>query len=106
MMKFSVHQQTAKTLAIHYATKAENALAAAVYSGQKDVQNVEEARALTEFFWSMSDDAAEDHAEDTEISQQYDLELWMEKLMNITIGYLTSTGYGDVWKDESNRINS
>ncbi|OZG70141.1 hypothetical protein BTA51_27620 [Hahella sp. CCB-MM4] len=106
MMEFSEYQQPAKTIALHYASRAENSLASMVYGGQMDVRNAEEAKTLTEFFWSMSDDAAEDHAEDREISNQYDLEFWMEKLMNITIGYLTSLGYGDVWKDESFRINS
>ncbi len=106
MMVFSDHELTAKTLALHYANKSENSLAVAVYSGEEDVQGIEDAKELTQFFWSMSDDAAEDHSKESEISQQYDLEFWMERLMNITIGYLTSLGYGDVWRDESYRINS
>ncbi|MFZ5605069.1 MAG: hypothetical protein ACOY7J_21665 [Pseudomonadota bacterium] len=106
MITYSQHEQPAQTLALHYAAQAGDALAQAVYGGQKEVHSREDALSLTRFFWAMSDAAAEDYRQDTELARQYDLEFWMEKLMNKTIGYLAGLGYRDLWTEESNRINS
>ena len=105
MINFTDINMRAKDIALYYANKMENELAIKLFSGYQEITTREEAIQITDFFWNMVDEASEDQENNIQIAGTYDLEFWMEKLMNITIGYFTRCGFKDVWTDESNRIN-
>lgn len=105
MMEFNEYNQSAKKVALHYAKKLNSKYAEDVLKGERDINCKEDAKLLTQFFWSMSDEAAEDHLNDVEVEGGVDLEFWLEKLMNIFIGYMNKMGFNQCWVDESNRIN-
>jgi hypothetical protein len=105
MMNFTEINKPAKHVALHYAQKLDNIFAADVIAGKKEISNKEEAVELTNFFWKMTDESVKDYENNVEVAGVKDLEHWMEKLMNIIIGYLTCCGFKDEWTRESNRIN-
>ncbi len=53
----------------------------------------------------MSDLALEDYQNDIQLEGGVDLDHWLEKIMNIFIGYLKKLSFQQQWIDESNRIN-
>ena len=105
MITFTEINQPAKLLGLHYAKQLKNEFAEEVIKGDKDVSSKEEAIEFTNFFWQMTDQAVIDQENENQVAGIHDLEFWMEKLMNITIGYLSSCGYKDQWTIETNRIN-
>jgi len=105
MMNFTETTLPAKNLALHYAEKLNNQLAINIIQGKSDLKNSDEAIQFTAFFWAMTDESVEDYENNIEISGVTDLQHWMEKLMNITIGYMKSCGFKEEWTRESNRIN-
>ncbi|MGL6161809.1 hypothetical protein [Microbulbifer sp.] len=105
MMKFSDHLKPAQEVALHYANKLKNSLAARVLAGEKDISTVDEAVELTRFFWEMTDCAVDDQKGGVEVAGTSDLEHWMERLMNVFIGYFKDMGFQQQWIEESNRIN-
>ena len=98
-------QGEALELTKYYAEKLDSQLALEIINNNRDISNIEEARELTRFFWAMADLAAEDYEQGADIASSYDLERWMEKLMNIFIGYMKKFGFFQIWTDESNDIN-
>ena len=106
MMTFNDRDTEARDLAMHYASQLNNELAREVLSGKKNISNSEEAIAFTQFFWEMTDLAVQDYEDNIEINGILDFEHWMEKLMNIFIGYLKKSGFSQQWKEVSDRINS
>lgn len=106
MMKFDEYQQPAKMIAIHYAIQLQSSLAQDILEGKKQLTSKEEAVEITHFFWDMVDCAVEDENNDMVIAGEVDMQHWMEKLMNIFIGYCRKMGFEDQWTDESNKINS
>jgi hypothetical protein len=105
MMNFTETNKPAKDVALHYAKKLNNSFVADVINSKKEITNKEDAIAFTNFFWKMTDESVDDYENNIEIAGVTDLEHWMEKLMNITIGYLTRCGFKEEWIEESNRIN-
>ncbi|MDH5182042.1 MAG: hypothetical protein OEY07_20455 [Gammaproteobacteria bacterium] len=105
MMKFSETNLHAKGVAVQYAAKLGNDLAKRVCQAESEVTCKEEAIELIEFYWSMVDEAADDQENNIEIAGVTDLNFGMERLMNISIGYLAKCGYKSEWTDEYNRIN-
>lgn len=106
MIDFPAHLKPAQPVALHYARTLGCPLAEEVLQAKRDISNNEEAIELTRFFWEMADSAAEDQESGAEIAGVTDLQHWMEKLMNLMIGYCKERGYFEQWTDESNRINS
>ena len=105
MINFTETNMPAKNIALHYAKKLNNQLALNVFKGNSDIASKEEAIEFAEFFWTMTDESVEDYEKGIEVAGETDLVHWMEKLMNITIGYMNSCGYKEQWTTESNRIN-
>ena len=105
MINTTEDTQPAIIIAIHYAQKLNSNLATQVFQSGKDISTKEEAAELTIFFWNMLDEAVTDQENNIEIAGVYDLEHWMEKLMNITIGYLSRRGFKDEWTKISNQLN-
>lgn len=105
-MNFTETNKPAMEVALHYAKKLDNTFAADVIAGKKEISSKEEAIAFTAFFWEMTDESVKDYEEGIEVAGVTDLEHWMEKLMNITIGYMSRCGFKYEWTQESNRINS
>ncbi len=105
MMNFTQTNKPAMCIALHYAQKLDNTFVADVITGKKEISSKEDAIAFTAFFWEMTDESVKDYENGVEIAGVSDLEHWMEKLMNITIGYLTRCGFKGEWVKESNRIN-
>ncbi|WP_444940776.1 hypothetical protein ACJJI3_20510 [Microbulbifer sp. ZKSA004] len=106
MIEFSEHETTIKGVVLYYSRKLENQFAEDLVLGVNDITSANEARKLTQFFWDMADQAAEDYQADEELEFEVDLESCMERLMNIFIGYTKRTGFNQQWIEESNRINS
>lgn len=105
MIRTTKDAQPALDIAIHYAQQLKSNLAIQVFQGHKDVLTKEEATELTTFFWNMTDAAVTDQEKNLEIAGVYDLQHWLEKLMNITIGYLSSRGFKEEWTKTSNQLN-
>ena len=105
MLNFTDKNMSAKEMALHYANKLKHNLAIETIHGNKDITTKEEAIELTDFFWSMTDEAVKDEQNNIEVVGVNNLQFWMEKLMNIFIGYLSRCGFKDEWVRESNRIN-
>ncbi|WP_444958631.1 hypothetical protein [Microbulbifer sp. ZKSA002] len=105
MIEFSEHETTIKGVALYYSRELENQFAEDLILGINDINSANEARKLTQFFWDMADQAAEDYQADEELEFEVDLETCMERLMNIFIGYTKRAGFNQQWIEESNRIN-
>ncbi len=105
LINFDTFNNTAQNVALHYSKKLECVLAEQVILGEKDITTAEEAKTFTEFFWQMSDLDAEDYQNDIQVKGGVGLEYWLEKIMNLFIGYLKKLGFQQQWIDESNRIN-
>ncbi|QFT56312.1 hypothetical protein [Microbulbifer sp. THAF38] len=105
MMEFNEYEITAKQVAVHYSKKLKNQFAENIVLGKNDIASAEDAKRLTQFFWDMADQAAEDYQADEELELEVDLESCMERLMNIFIGYTKRAGFNQQWIEESNRIN-
>lgn len=106
MMEFTQQNETARRVALHYAERLDNVLAKSVLTGDRTIDILSDAVEFTNFFWTMTDLAVEDHENDIKVIGGVNLEFWMEKLMNIFIGYLKESGFYRAWVDESNRLNS
>lgn len=106
MMNFDQHLFPAKAIALHYAEKLESPLAQVIIRADRNLASKDEAVELTHFFWEMVDCAVDDQQDDKTIAGETDMEYWMEKLMNVFIGYCKENGYEPQWADESNQINS
>ncbi|WP_444892000.1 hypothetical protein ACJJIE_13310 [Microbulbifer sp. TRSA001] len=104
-MEFNEHELAAKDVAIHYAQKLNNRWAENIILGNSDTLSADETRRLTQFFWDMADQAAEDYQADEELEFKVNLESCMERLMNIFIGYTKKAGFNQQWVEESNKIN-
>ncbi|WP_444934151.1 hypothetical protein [Microbulbifer sp. JTAC008] len=83
----------------------KNQFAENIVLGKDDITSTEDAKRLTQFFWDMADQAAEDYQTDKELEFEVDLESCMEKLMNKFIGHTKKAGFNQQWVEESNRIN-
>lgn len=105
MIDFTETNMPAKKVALHYAQKLNNQLVINILQGEGNLKTSDEAKEFTAFFWAMTDESVEDYENNIEIAGVTDLDHWMEKLMNITIGYMKSCGYNEEWTKESNRIN-
>ncbi|WP_444929724.1 hypothetical protein ACJJIF_18330 [Microbulbifer sp. SSSA002] len=105
-MEFNKYELAAKDIAIHYARQLNNRWAENIILCNSDLLSEDEARRLTQFFWDMADQAAEDYQADEELEFEVDLESCMERLMNIFIGHIQKAGFGQQWIEESGRINS
>jgi len=105
MMNFTEVNVPAKKIALHYAQRLNNQLAINVIEGRSEILSKDEAIKFTAFFWEMVDESVEDDKNNIEVVGVTDLEHWMEKLMNIIIGYMNRSGYKEEWTRESNRIN-
>lgn len=105
MMEFTQQNETARRVALHYAERLDNVLATSVLTGGRTIDSFSDAVEFTNFFWTLTDLAVEDHENDIEVIGGGDLEFLMEKLMNIFIGYLKESGFYQAWVDESNRLN-
>ena len=53
----------------------------------------------------MIDQAVDDQDEGIDIEGVSDLQFWMEKRMNIVMGYLKRIGMYHVWNDVSDEVN-
>lgn len=105
MLNFSEHNAPAQYIASHYARITGNDYALRVISQDADITTPEEAEEITRFYWAMVDLAVEDQEQGKEIEGATDLEFWMEKLLNILMGYLNRIGYGDNWAKVSDEVN-
>ena len=103
----TVHEddQAAIVIAQHYANQLNNDLAAKFFSMQIAVASKSDAEQLTRFYWEMVDQAVDDQDNEISIEDVSDLQFWMEKLMNIVMGYLKRVGMYEVWSDVSDQIN-
>jgi len=105
MMNFTETNMPAKNVALHYAEKLNNQPAISIFQGKSDLKTSNEAIEFTAFFWAMTDESVEGYENNIEITGVTDLGRWMEKLMNISIGYMNSCGFKEEWTSESSRIN-
>ncbi|WP_020405061.1 hypothetical protein [Hahella ganghwensis] len=64
------------------------------------VQNADEARRLSRFFWKMVDKSIEMEKAGTKFPWVENAEYWTEKLYNTFGGYLERIGYGEIWDEE------
>ncbi len=64
------------------------------------VENAEEAKCLSQFFWRMVDASIIEENKGTEFPWVESCEFWNEKLMNSIAGYLEQSGYEQQWEDE------
>jgi len=97
--------QPAIALALHYAQQLNSNLATQVFQCSKEILTIEDATELTMFFWNMTDEAIADQDNNLEIAGVYDLEHWLEKLMNLTIGYLSRRGFKDEWNKTTSQLH-
>ena len=105
MISFSENDLYAKKLAIHYAKVLGNNYAEKILILSADITTPEDAEQITRFYWAMVDLAVKDQQQGKEIEGIVDLEHWMEKLLNIIMGYLNRVGLGEYWSKISNEIN-
>jgi hypothetical protein len=105
MIKFSEHDVYAQKLAIHYANMLGDEYASRVMSLSAEISTQEEAENITRFYWAMVDLAVEDQEHGREIEGTTDLEFWMEKLLNIIMGYLNRIGFREQWAKTSDELN-
>jgi hypothetical protein len=105
MLNFSEDNRPAQKLALHYAQVLGDHYARQVFSLHTDIANPDEAEAITRFYWAMVDLAVADQEQDNEIEGVVNLEFWMEKLLNIVMGYVNRVGLGDSWSRVSDEIN-
>lgn len=105
MLNFSNEDHLAQVIGLHYAVQLNNSYAQQVFGLKAYIKTPAEAEAITLFFWSMVDCAVEDEEQGKEIEGTVDLQLWMERLMNILMGYINRIGFGDVWAKTSDAAN-
>lgn len=105
MLEFMDYEAGAQVVAVHYAITLKNEFAYAVLTQKAEISSKKDAEALTRFYWEMVDQAVDDQENGTDIQGVSDLQFWMEKLLNIIMGYLKSIGMADVWNDVSDEVN-
>lgn len=105
MLTASQDDQAAIAIAQHYANKLGSDFAVKFFTMQSSVTSKCEAEYLVRFYWNMVDQAAEDQEQGVIVEGVSDLQFWMEKLMNIVLGYLKRVGMADVWNDVSDQVN-
>ena len=88
-----------KDFAIHYAKELNRQTVLSILN-RGFVENKEEARALSVFFWDMVDKTIE--AEKQGIIQEWNegSKFWTEKLLQTFSGHLEASGYSDIWDEE------
>lgn len=98
MLKFSPEDAMAKEIAKYYCNKINNSLAGEFFSGQRGLSTKDEALAVAKAFWQMADLASGDHINNVDIMENADIEFWMYKLFNKTLGYFQTNGFMEEWK--------
>ncbi|MBB3060341.1 hypothetical protein [Microbulbifer rhizosphaerae] len=97
MLEFNENTKNAQTLAVYYAKKVGNQLLIDFMASLKDVTSPEEAKAVIDGFWEMTDMAIDDNSNGKTIEGISDIEFWMHKLFNKVYGYMVRNGFEDHW---------
>lgn len=98
MLDFIGKEQKAQLMCLHYAKELNAHNLVAILDCRAPVKSKEEAEALAKFFWNMLDASAADKDNSVEVLGERDLQYWMERNMNIFLGYLYQIGFGDEWE--------
>ncbi|TQV83988.1 hypothetical protein FKG94_04765 [Exilibacterium tricleocarpae] len=104
MLDFSGNDQKAKLVALHYANQFDDLITIELIENKREVTDKDEARKLAEFYWKMLDASAEDQENGVKVLGEVGLQYWMERLLNIVGGYLSSIGYEDEWNKVCDEI--
>jgi len=98
MLEFNENTKSAQKMAIYYAKKLEDQLLIDFMSSSKELNTQEEAAAVINGFWEMTDLAIEDNNNDKSIEGISDIEFWMHKLFNKVYGYMLKNGFEEQWQ--------
>ena len=98
MLEYDENSKNTKILAVHYAKKIGDNTLIAFMGGELEIKNNEEAQAVIEGFWKMTDLAISDNHNDVIIQDISDIEFWMLKLFHKVGGYLIKQGYKTQWE--------
>ena len=104
MLDFSGSDEKAKVVMLHYAKQLKNSYIENLVTKEEDVSNIDEAKKLSIFYWQMLDSSALDKVEGNIVLGESDLQYWMERLLNIISGYLSTRGYESVWDEVSDSM--
>lgn len=99
MLDFSGKDGKAKDVAFHYARVLDRPLIESIIRDNGNVKNKDDAISLAQFYWEMLDRSAFDSEQGIEVLGEADLQFWMERLLNIIGGYLSTIGYEDEWNE-------
>ena len=88
-----------KDFAIHYATELDRPVVLSILA-RGYVENKEEAKDLSIFFWDMVDKTIEDKKSGATNKWQDESKYWTEKLLQTLSGHLEAAGYSEIWEEE------
>lgn len=88
-----------KDFAIHYAIELERQTVLSILN-RGYVENKEEAKELSMFFWDMVDKSIEDEKSGVTNKWQDESKFWTEKLLQTISGHLEDSGYSEIWEEE------
>lgn len=88
-----------KSVLLHYAEKMHSDLAREIIlKGYAESRS--EARALSEFYWSMVDMAVDEDGRGVPLLEAEGVAAWMEYIFHTLNSYFVSQGYVDEWDSE------
>ena len=88
-----------RAYAIHYAKELNRPIILSILN-RGFVENRDEARALSTFFWDMVDKSIENENIGVKYKWPENTEFWNEKLLQTFSGHLEAIGFLDVWDEE------
>jgi len=97
MLNFSGRDQESKPIALHYAKILGEERIYTLISENLPVESEKDAVRLAKFYWSMLDQSILDEKNGLSILGNNNVRFSMERLLHIIGGYLSSSGYEDIW---------
>lgn len=101
MIKFRFAEE--KGALLHYTKALDNKRVEEIIQGD-GVRSPEDARELASFFWKMVDQTVIDSDKNVEIAGYTSLESLCEDVMQSLRSHFITTGYMEIWEDESDKV--
>lgn len=88
-----------KDFATHYAKELDRPVILSILN-RGYVENKEEAKELSVFFWDMVNQTIEEEKKGITHKWNEESKFWSEKLLQTLSGHLEALGYSDIWEEE------
>jgi hypothetical protein len=99
MIKFKAPEE--RRILLHYAAMVDNNKIESILN--EGLKSSSEAKELARFFWFIVDQSSADYENGVTVLGFDNLQSWCEDIMQSLRSHFVSTGYIEIWEDESDK---